>query len=155
MIHYFLKPGDVDVSEMFTPYVWGQNGLGTRLVKELRQEYGSDLKLLLIMYYIEGKFAVNGPEQAKVNSYSNKNKDISVAISVTSKLFHLRNEFERREFIVDSSLFAIQMVEEKLKKRKLQIDFYMLSQDFRIVAQEYLKQSNPLLPTTSALKNNG
>jgi hypothetical protein len=23
------------------------------------------------------------------------------------------------------------------------------------VAQEYLKQSNPLLPTTSALKNNG
>lgn len=155
MIGYFLKGGDSDVSDIFTPYVWGQYGIGTKLEKGLKQEYGHDLKLLLIQYYVEGKFAVNGPDKPKVNNYSTKNKDISVAIPVSPELFHLRNDFERREFIIDSTLTAIRLVEERLAKRKLQVDFEALLNDFQTQAQEYLKQPGPLLPTTSSFAKPG
>jgi hypothetical protein len=51
MIGYFLNSGDESVSEMFTPYIWREHGYGT-LFKNyfLNNNYGTDLKLLLIIW---------------------------------------------------------------------------------------------------------
>src|SRR5690606_26755774 len=109
---------------MFTPYVWKEHGLDTLIeVKLAKENYGTDLDLLLIQYYVEGKFSSYLPEQPKVGNYLKKNKDIAVAIAVTRDIFHDQNEFERREFIVDSTLNAIELVKAKLIKKKLDIDF--------------------------------
>ncbi|MES2330985.1 MAG: hypothetical protein V4539_15385 [Bacteroidota bacterium] len=147
MIKYFLKTGDEDVSKMFSPYVWQTNGLATLFERTfLNKDYGADLKLLLIMYYVEGRFDINGPQNAKVNNYSNKNKDISVAIAVTPELFHNKNEFERRKFIVDSTLNAVKLVRNKLEKRKLDIDFDLLVSDITIASSEFLKHQKLIAP---------
>ncbi|MGN6803288.1 MAG: hypothetical protein ACTHJN_15410 [Ginsengibacter sp.] len=141
MIGYFLKAGDESVSEMFSPYIWKEHGFGTLFESAyLNKSYGNDLKLILIMYYVQGKFNVNGPENLKVNNYSNKKKDISVAITVLPDQFHNRNEFDRREFIVDSTLKAIKLVRDKLSKKKnLEIKFEELKSDVLEIADEYLR----------------
>jgi hypothetical protein len=145
MIGYFLKLGDEAVSEMFTPYIWEEHGFDSVLKnKFLKANYGPDLNLLLIMYYVEGKFDINGPEFLKVSNYSHKNKNISVAIMVRSEQFHNRNEFERREFIIDSTIKAIDQVRAKLEKKKLNIRFDELMSDIIAAGNVYLKYEKPI-----------
>ena len=139
MLGYFLKSGDETVSKMFTPYIWQEHGLGTLFNNMFSNKvYGPDLKLLLIMYYVEGKFEINGPALTKVNNYSRKNKDINVATTVKLGQFHDRNEFERREFILENTLNAVKLVREKLTKKKLNINFEELMSDIIKAGNAYL-----------------
>jgi len=139
MIGYFLKAGDEIVSAMFDPYLWSERGFSTLFENRLlNKDYGPDLKLLLVMYYVEGKFDVNGPTLPKAGNYSKKDKNISVAITVKDVQFHNRNEFERREFIVDSTIKAVKLVREKPTIRKLNIKFDDLIADIVSVGNVYL-----------------
>ena len=145
MIGYFLKSGDESVSTMFTPYIWEEHGFGTLFENNfLDKDYGGDVKLLLIKYYVEGKFDINGPTIPRVNKYSKKNKNISVDIPVRPEQFHLRNEFEKREFIVDSSINAVKLVRGRLERKKLNIHFDELISDMTSIGNVYLKYENPL-----------
>lgn len=142
MVKYYLDTGDQLGSDMFSPYVWEGNGFGELINKiSLNKEYGLDLKLLLVKYYIEGKFSGYMPIEPKPGNYSTKNKDIAVDVAVTKELFHNRNEFERREFIVDSTLNAVKLVQEKLKK--LDVDFDSLLSDLKEVSKQYLEREGP------------
>jgi hypothetical protein len=144
MIGYYLNAGDEDGSKMFSPYIWDKHGLSTMIKSTLSKTgYGTDMDLLLIQYYVEGKFSSYIPEKPKVGNYLKKNKDISVAIGVTRDVFHDRNEFERREFIVDSTLNAIELVKVRLTKKKLDIDFDSLIKDVKELADTYLKRAEP------------
>lgn len=144
MVGYYISTGDEEVGDRFIPYVWGDNGLGIGIKKDIsNKDYGNDLKLLLIKYYVEGKFSRYLPHEPKVNNYMSKCKDISVDIAVTKELFHDRNEFVRREFIVDSTLNAVKLVRDKLKKKKLDIDFEALINDLKEVSEEYLRKEEP------------
>lgn len=143
IIKYYVSCGDDKISEMFTPYVWKEYGLDTVLEKCIQsQKFDSDLYLLLVEYYVEGKFDVNGPEYPKVSNYSKKNKSVSVAFTVRKKMFHDRNEFERREFIVDSTIQAIRLVKEKLSKKKLNIDFDQLLLEIKPAIEKYLTSNH-------------
>lgn len=83
MVGYYLNAADEQVSNMFTPYVWKHNGLGELIDQAIStKDYGEDLKLLLIQYYVEGKFSSYLPEEPKLGNYSNKNKEIAVAIPI-------------------------------------------------------------------------
>lgn len=144
MIGYYLNAGDQEVSDMFSPYVWGKHGLDTLFKKTLsKKNYGRDLDLLLIQYYVEGEFSSYVPAQPKLGNYMKKSKDIAVALGVTPEKFHKRSEFERREFVVDSTLDAIKRVKARLSKKKLDIDFDKLIEDVQGVANEYLKNPEP------------
>jgi hypothetical protein len=139
IIKYFTKSGDEKVSEMFTPYVWQEHGFNTVLNEYLlNHDFGTDLKLLLVEYYVEGKFDVNGPVYPKVSNYSKKDKSISVAFTVSKIVFHDRNEFERREFIIDSTKKAVELVRDKLLKKRLNIDFEKLLNEIKPVINKYL-----------------
>lgn len=144
MIKYYLSTGDQEGADMFSPYVWNGYGLGALIDAKLSEKsYGADLKLLLIQYYIEGKFSSYLPEQPKLGKYVKKTFDIAVAIGVTRDLFHDRNEFERREFIVDSTVNAIELVKSRLAKKKLDIDFDSLIKDVKELVVVYLKKTEP------------
>lgn len=144
MVKYYLNTGDRLGSDMFSPYVWQGNGVGELIDKiSLNKDYGQDLKLLLIKYYIEGEFSGYMPIEPKLGNYSAKNKDIAVDIAVTKELFHERSEFERREFIVDTTLNAVKLVRDKLKKKKLDIDFEALINDIKEASEAFLKKQEP------------
>ena len=136
--------GDEHVSNLFSSYLWNEKGFDFMLHEGIgSKSYGNDLELLLIQYYVEGDFDTNGPEHPKVSNYSKKNKDIAVAISVTKNLFHNRDEFSRREFIVDSTENAISLVKEKLDKKKLDVNLDLLLADVKEISKKYLNYPNP------------
>ncbi|QKJ30358.1 hypothetical protein HQ865_11510 [Mucilaginibacter mali] len=145
MIGYYISCSD-EVCDMFKPYVWGKHGIDTVMKIELSNDYGTDLNLLLIQYYVEGKFSNYLPIEPKLGNYKKDSKDITIAIGVTRKGFHEKEEFERREFVVDSTLLAIKLSKNKLFKKKLNIDFDKLLNDVKRVADEYLKYPEPYFP---------
>ena len=141
LISYYIHTGGMEVGDLFRPYVWGQHGLGSVLEAcTLRDGYGHGLTLVLIQYFVEGEFSTGGPIEPKVSNYSTKNKDIAVAFPVTRDKFHDVGERQRRQFIVATTLQAIDMVEARLAKRKLDIDFERLRNDVLAAAKEYLDQ---------------
>nr|MBN2278565.1 hypothetical protein [candidate division Zixibacteria bacterium] len=146
VIKYFLWLGSEDIKELFPPYVWGKDSFGYYTEPILSQtSYGNDLRLLLIKYFVVGVFTPNDlPSRPILSNYSNKNKDITVDFAVTREKFHNVGERERREFIVNTTLQAIDMVEGRLGKRKLDIDFENLRRDVKKAAEDYLKQPNNL-----------
>ena len=144
MIGYYLSTGDQQGSDMFSPYVWGSAGFDVLIKQKIKnKDYGKDLELLLIKYYVEGEFSRYLPHEPKVNNYMRKSKDIGVDVAVTRELFHNRNEFERREFVVDSTINVVKLVKDKLKKKKLDIDFDALLNDLKEISAEYLKKQEP------------
>jgi hypothetical protein len=142
MIGYYISCSE-EVCDIFKPYVWDKHGLDTLMKNKLAGDYGNDMELLLIQYYVEGKFSNYLPAQPKLGNYMKKSRDIVVAIGVPRESFHDRNEFERREFIVDSTLNAIKLVKERLIKKKLDVDFDKLTKDVREVSREYLEWPEP------------
>lgn len=144
IIKYFLWLGGEDADELFTPYVWGKDGFEYYTEPILSQaSYGIDLRLLLIKFYVVGVLIPDGlPLKPKLLNYSYKNKDIAVAFAVTREKFHDVGERERREYIVNTTLQAIDMVEGRLGKRKLDIEFEALKRDVRQAAKDYLNQVN-------------
>ena len=142
IIRYFLWLGGEDADILFTPYVWGTSGFQYFLEQILSRDiYGNDLKLLLIKFYVVGSVISDEmPSRPKLLNYSRKNKDIAVAFAVTRDKFHDVGERERREFIVNTTLQAIDMVQGRLGKRKLDIDFEALRRDVKKAGIDFIKQ---------------
>jgi hypothetical protein len=120
---YFIKAGDDKVSELIAPLIWGREGILSLLESVSKKDYGRDLELVLIQYYVEGEFPVHGPEEMKVGRYSSKEKNIAVAITVHKHNFHNLERNDRKDFVSKTSLDAFEAVAKKLSKRKLYFDF--------------------------------
>lgn len=89
-------------------------------------------------YYLEGKFSSYIPLEPKLGNYLKKSRDIGVDIGVTKDAFHLREEVERKEFIVDSTLKAVSLVQKRLGNKKLDINFALFIGKLNIITHEYL-----------------
>ena len=59
-------------------------------------------------------------------------------------LFPVKNEFERKEFIVDSTLSAIVLVKNRLEKKKIDINFSAMIKDIKELSFEYRHLKYPL-----------
>lgn len=139
MIGFFEKAGDPEAGALFDTYVWGEQGIRTLVEKGLAgRRYGKDLKLILIQYYVEGTYPVNGPDQPTVSRYSTKDKSISVSIPVRKEDFHNVDSAGRKRFIVDSIRTALSLVEERSRKKKLDLRYEELRRDLDTVLSRYL-----------------
>lgn len=139
MIGYYLHAGDEETGNMFSPYIWGNSGLGTRIKDQLDiSNLGSDLELILIKYYLEGRFSSYVPSEPKLGNYLKKSKDIGLDIGVTKDAFHRHEEFVRREFIVDSTMKAVSLVQKRLSNKKLDVNFGLLTEKLNTITHEYL-----------------
>lgn len=139
MIGYFVLAGDPRVDNMFAPYIWGPSGIRTLLKSLGERNYGDSLTLLLIQFHVEGQFLAFGPPDLKVRNYTSKSKNIAVVIPVRPSRFHEVGEAQRREFVLKSTLDAIDAVERRLQKRHLNIDFDLLRHDVEMIGETYLK----------------
>lgn len=139
MIGYFVGSGDVGVDEMFTPYLWGKEGFANKLKSLGQNNYGEGLKLLLIEYIVEGDFSgFFAVDKVRVRNYSSENKDISVVIPVKRIEFHECDDKRKREFIVRTTLNAIKLVQLRLVKRNLEINFGLLMSDVEKLGQDFI-----------------
>lgn len=119
MIRYFIKSGDLDIGHIFGPYCFSFSDLIKE--KTMGKKYSKDLSLILIEYHLEGKFLELPAKEFKVRSYRRKELAIAVVIGVPN-LFSTWSDFERKNFIINTTLEAINLVMNKLSKRK---DLYL------------------------------
>ena len=139
MIGYFVGSGDTTVGGMFTPYLWGLNGLAKLLEPVKKKNYGPALKLLLIQYYVEGEYSsAFNVSAVKVMNYSSKNKDISVRVPVRRIDFHDTDDLHRRQFLVQTTIEAVELVHVRLEKKKLDVDMQRLRRDVEVIGEKFM-----------------
>lgn len=136
MIGYFTKSGDTEVSSVFGPY----RQTFKRIMKKrlADRKYGTGLDLILIQYHLEGKYLELPTKMYKVKSYSKKERALSVVVGVPQGFKEL-SDIAKRQFIVDTTLESIGLVQEKMLRLGFtEIDFELLIHDINECAKEFL-----------------
>ncbi|MDD2516358.1 MAG: hypothetical protein PHF46_04450 [Candidatus Gracilibacteria bacterium] len=79
-----------------------------------------------------------------ITNYSSKDKSISVIIPIVLKDFFNLPEYDRMQKFCNDSIYAVNLVGEKMKKKKLDIDFDKLLLDLEKCNNDFLtlKQNN-------------
>ncbi len=137
ILGFFIYGVDETISDEFSEYLYGNNGINSLIEKELRNDYGKGVDLILISYFIDG------PDERvdKQKKLSNLDKENSIAVHFNIRIasFHNKEHDERKKIIVNSILEGITDVQNKLKgNNKVKVDFPLLKTDFEKIASIYL-----------------
>ena len=124
---------------MFTPYLYGQAGWKSLFDQQVSgKSFGRDLKLFLIEFYVDGELAGQLPLERKMGNYTAKTRTISAKIPVRFHQFHLVDERNRREFIVESIMWAVKSARLRLEPRHLDVDFEKLQHHVEETNRQFL-----------------
>lgn len=111
--------------------------------KIIYPNYWIDLKLVLIQYHLSvpnNIWDFEGLKNVKkLWNYSPKGKSISVIIPVILEDFLKLSAQQRKQKFADDALYAIKLVQERLEKKMLDINFDKLILDLEKCNEEYLK----------------
>lgn len=139
----FFTITDVFAGQTIDQYLGRQTGFDTLLQNHLKNEhYGDDLKLLLISFIIEGQFKRDLPSKITASSFGKKDRAVEVKIPVKMREFVLFSESDRKKFIVESIIAAVNAARIR-HGEKLDTDFDRLIQDVCTFGNHWL-HSTPL-----------
>ena len=136
MIGYFTLAGDIYADSPFGAYQQSFANLVKQRIGDRR--YGDGLDLILIQYYLEGKYLHQVKKDYRVQGYRKKEKSVAAIVWV-ARSFGNRPETEKRQFIIDSTLEVIKLVHIKMDRLGYKnIEFDRLTADVRGCADEYI-----------------
>lgn len=140
MIEYFIKTGGKNVSH-FSDYIWRENGFKTVLDKYANNlQSNEELKTLLIKYIVDGEIITFKRSKRPISKYDNEEKEISIDVFVSQDEFWNKPETDRKEYIANTTINAIEKVEQKLKKQKIIVDFSQLKTIIYKSKSEFISQ---------------
>ena len=124
-----LKEQDfTDLANTFRVYIWGEKGI-CNIVKNLKHEdYGNDLILALIQFYVK-LTPIELQNLKEIEPYRKKEKAIGIPIIVTDENFFSKSEEGRYNFLKQSILQKIDLLAEVVKKNKLDTKMDLLKAD--------------------------
>lgn len=138
MVGFFISTGGEEAGSEFVPFIWGENSLDPYFKRELNgREYGKDVKLFLIMFYVEGHLPMWLPKRIRP-SYSKEEKALSVEVPVLRAEFHPKDDSKRRRFIVQSVLKSLDSARGLCQRKKLDLDLDALIVDVRKAVEAWL-----------------
>jgi hypothetical protein len=138
MVKFFLKTGDPQVSDEFTPYLWGKQGLGAFVDAHVNTRYyGAGVKLLLLQVYVEGRFEVHGPQHVKVGNYSKMREETCAAFTIRREDFQDRSDQQRKDLLSALVCQAVAEVQRKQAKKAPQYDFQALFESVVTATEKY------------------
>lgn len=104
-------------------------------------QYWSNLRFILIQYHISTPknlwdfgYVLKSPP---LKNYSSKEKAISVIIPVILEEYLKLSPQERKQKFADDAIYAVKLVQERLEKKKLDINFNQLLIDLEKCNKEY------------------
>ena len=115
-------------AELFRSYVWGPLGISDSLKKLKRRDYGYDLDLILLQYYVHPlieQLAV----LKEIERFRRKEKAIGIPIIIHDLNFFDRSELERRDFLKRTLLERLDLLEFVVKRNKLDTNMVLLKSD--------------------------
>ncbi len=137
MIGFFVKAGDIQVSQKFDPYRKKFEGIIEKTINN--KKYGEGLDLILIEYHLEGKFLEIPDYQYKVCNFRKKERAISVKVYVPSS-FELLSGLEKKEFIIKTTEESVILVKKKMAKSDISnFNFDSLLLDLKQCSVTYMQ----------------
>ena len=124
-----LKPEDFEeIAHTFQPYIWGEKGISDILKTLEYYNYGKDLKLILFEFNVN--LTVAELQLTKdIGSYRSKEKAIGIPIIVNDENFFFKNEVERYDFFKQSLNSKMVLLENVIRKKKLDTNIIQLKAD--------------------------
>jgi hypothetical protein len=120
-----------DLDKIFTPYIWGSNGIDKALKQLKHRDYGNDLVLILFQFNI-----IPTPTELvklkEIEPYRKTERAIGIPIIVTNDNFFNKPESGRYDFLKQSILHKLDLLSEVVKQKKLDTKSDLLKSDLEM-----------------------
>jgi hypothetical protein len=116
--------------DLFRQYIWGDKGICDTLKSLNYKDYGKDLILALFQFYVN-PIAYELENLKEIESYRKREKSIGIPIVINNENFFSKQEEDRISFITTTIFKKLDLLEEVVKKRKLDTDIESLKTDFQ------------------------
>lgn len=120
----------LNLANIFKEYISGKRGFSHKLKKLKHDDYGKDLVLALFQFYVKPT-SMEVEKLKPIENYRKSEKSIGIPIIVNDENFFSKNESERYDFLTDSILQKLELLEEVVKKKKLDTDMELLKFDLK------------------------
>ena len=124
------------IGAVFRSYIWGENGISNILKKLKNKDYGKDMSIILFQFYIN-PIPYELQHLKPIENYRKNEKSIGIPIIVTDENFFSKSESERYDFLSESILQKLDLLEEVVKKKKLDTNMELLKSDLINVFNQY------------------
>ena len=122
-------------AEEFRSYIWGEFGISVPLKKLKRTDYGEDLKLALLQFYVLPLLELLAVLK-DIERYRAKERAIGIPIIIHDENFFNRSELERRDFLKTSILEKLDLLAVVVKRNKLDTNIELLKVDVARILSE-------------------
>ena len=120
--------------DLFSIYIWGNEGISDTLKKLKCENYGNDMNLILLEFYVN-PIPYLRQNLKEIESYRKKEKAIGIPIIVTDENFFSNTEEARYRFLKEAILNKMDLLENVVKKKKLDTDVKKLKADIDRILQ--------------------
>jgi hypothetical protein len=120
----------VNLDKAFTPYIWGERGISDTLKKLKHEDYGKDIVLALFQFNVKPT-PMELQRLKEIEPYRAKEKAIGIPIIVNDENFFNKSEEGRYSFLKQSILQKLDLLEEVVKKKKLDTNMEQLKTDIQ------------------------
>jgi len=106
------------LGDEFGEYIWSTEGIAPKLQALKSGDYGQSLKFILFQFLIfpeDEKLA----ELEEIEDFEPNEKNIAINCIVDTENFFDRTELERKDFLHDTILAKLGLLNEVIKRRKL------------------------------------
>ena len=114
--------------ELFRTYIWGEFGISELLKTLKRGDYGEDLKLALLQFYVL-PLLEELAHLKEIERYRPKERAIGIPIIIHDENFFNRSDLERRRFLKNAILEKLDLLAVVVKRNKLDTDIELLKAD--------------------------
>lgn len=120
--------------DLFSIYIWGNEGISDTLKKLKYENYGNDMNLILLEFYVN-PIPYLRQNLKEIESYRKKDRSIGIPIIVTDENFFSKTEEARYRFLKEAILNKMDLLENVVKKKKLDTDVKKLKADIDRILQ--------------------
>ncbi|MXV52362.1 hypothetical protein GS399_15415 [Pedobacter sp. HMF7647] len=119
-----FQSGETD-QELIKQYLWGDAGLKERLKSLKWQEFGQDFHLILFEIYVK-PIPYLRDALKEIGNYRRKEKSIGIPVILDQENFFSLTETDRHKFFHSTILKRLELLKEKVKRNKLDLDLEKL-----------------------------
>lgn len=123
--------GETD-QELVKKYLWGDKGLKEQLKSLKWQSYGQDIHLILFEFYVKPITYLRDALK-EMGSYRRKEKSIGIPVIIDQDNFFKLTDTDKQKFFHSTILKRLELLREKVKRNKLDLDIEKLKTDADIL----------------------
>jgi len=121
-----------DKGNVFRDYIWGEDGVSERIKKLKYFNYGNDLKLILLQFYIN-PISYTLDNLKEIENYRKKEKSIGISIVVDDQNFFSLSNNLRNKFLHNSILQKTDLLTEVINIKGLDTNIVSLNNDLKLI----------------------